>query len=197
MSFTRLYSDSCAYKHQLNESIGPGEYMLDRNNICEPCFVPSPFVNVQRAGAAVCSRNLIDVDSELLGITRRASDCPGKKYLPQEKPFCNAMPLKDCNFLDSEPTKLSNPPCTLRSRGWNRWEWLCKNPQDNIDIPFDRNINNRLIVKDNHRPCLPKPIDQSQALPRPGAKMEKHVFCGGMADVHPVNYRTCKELSQY
>ena len=32
-------------------------------------------------------------------------------------------------------------------------------------IPFDHNINNRIIVKDNHRPIIPKPLDQTSALP--------------------------------
>ena len=36
-----------------------------------------------------------------------------------------------------------------------------------MNYEFDFNINNRLIVKDNHRPCVPRPIDQSPALPPP------------------------------
>ena len=43
--------------------------------------------------------------------------------------------FQDCH-LNSEPTKLSNPPCNLRGTGWNRWEWLCQNPQDKVEIPL-------------------------------------------------------------
>jgi len=32
-------------------------------------------------------------------------------------------------------------------------------------MPFDHNINNRLVVKDNHRPCIPNPIDVNLSLP--------------------------------
>jgi hypothetical protein len=32
-------------------------------------------------------------------------------------------------------------------------------------MPFDWNINNRLVVKDNHRPCVPTPQDQRDSLP--------------------------------
>lgn len=196
MSFNRLNFDTCAYNHQLNESIGPGEYMLDRNNFCEPCFVPSPTVNVQRFGAAICNKSLIDVDSELLGITRKASDCPGKQYLPQEKPFCQTRLTNECNELDAEHTRLSNPPCTLRCRGWNRWEWLCQDPQDRVIMPFDTNINNRLIVKDNHRACIPKPLDQSLSLPT-ATRQEKNLFCGIESEQHPIAMRTCNELKKY
>lgn len=197
MSFDRLKYDSCAYRHQLNESIGPGEYQLDTNNMCEPCFMVSPSVNVGRFGAALCDRNLIDVDSEMIGITRRASLCPSQKYLPQAEPFCKTKPLKDCNGLDSEPTKLSNPPCTLRSRGWNRFEpWLCKNPQDLVEVPFDWNINNRLVVKDSHRPCLPKPLDPTLALPSE-REQHKDLYCGIPQDVHPHSYASCEKLRQF
>ena len=33
-------------------------------------------------------------------------------------------------------------------------------------MPFDHNINNRLVAKDNHRPCIPKPIDVNHSLPQ-------------------------------
>ena len=53
----------------------------------------------------------------------------------------------------------------MRELGINRWEWLCLDPQERVLIPFDHNINNRIIVKDNHRPIIPKPLDQTVALP--------------------------------
>ena len=69
-------------------------------------------------------------------------------------------------FIGSEDTRLSNPACNLRGTGWNRWEWLCLDPQERVLMPFDYNINNRLVVKDNHRPCIPKPIDVTPSLPK-------------------------------
>ena len=73
--------------------------------------------------------------------------------------------FKDCDIPSRENTRLSNPPATLRGTGWNRWEWLCENPQKRSLVPFDYNINNRLVTKDNHRPLVPNPIDQSVFLP--------------------------------
>ena len=34
-------------------------------------------------------------------------------------------------------------------------------------VPFDFNISDRTLAKDNHRPCIPKPMDQHAALPKP------------------------------
>lgn len=178
MSFSRSRYESCAYKHRLNESVGPGEYALATPQVCDPCFVPSPAIHVGGSGASVCGKELIDVDSELLGLTRKASQCPGNKYIPSDKEFCKKRTLRECNDLDPENTRLSNPPCTLRGRGWNRWEWLCQNPQDKVEMPFDWNISNRTIVKDSHRPCIPRPLDQTLALPPQSAEQHVPVFCG-------------------
>jgi len=65
----------------------------------------------------------------------------------------------------TEDTRLSNPPCTLRSTGWNRWEWLCWNPQDRAEIPFQWNTSYRTVVKDNHTPIIEEPLDQSALMP--------------------------------
>lgn len=169
MSHTRLQYDDCAYRHELKESVGPGEYLLATPRVdCEyNCFFPSPGIALGRNGAAVCEKELIDVDSELMGISRKATLCPTNKYLPMDKPFCPARKLKDCSALSPEDTRISNGPCTLRGipNGFNRWEWLCKNPQEKALVPFDFNINNRIIVKDAHRPCIPNLMDQSAALP--------------------------------
>lgn len=165
MSFTRLDFDDCTYKHVLRESIGPGDYHLSTpRNYCNGCFFPSPDVILGRFGGGTCD-NVIDVDSELLGITRKSTKCPSEKYIPSATEFCQTKMPQDCFGLTREDTKISNPPCTLRGTGWNRWEWLCTNPQEKALMSFDYNINNRLIVKDNHRPCIPKPVDQSVSLP--------------------------------
>jgi hypothetical protein len=170
MSFCKARYDDDTYKTKLNESIGPGNYMLDRLAPCDNCVYfggGGPILNGH--GGGVCDKELIDDDSELMGITRKYSQCPADKYLPKKEPFCkvNLTGLKECDFLIPEPTLISNPKCTGHETTVNRWEWLCKNPQDNALISFDWNINNRLVVKDNHRPLVERPIDQSGALPPP------------------------------
>jgi len=172
MAFTKCCYDENTFKTKLNESIGPGLYSLERLAPCNPCGNSlyaggGPILNGY--GDAICDKELIDVDSELLNITRKLSDCPADKYIPKKEPFCKvkfpASNGKNCNFLLTEPTLISNPKCTGREVGVNRFEWLCKDPQSNSLITFDWNINNRLITKINHRPLIERPLDQSPALP--------------------------------
>jgi len=168
MSYNRLNYDDDTYKTNLLSSISPGLYMLDPvGNMCQPCTTYSTNLNSSYNPDGKCD-NIIDVDSELLGIKRHRSKCPAKNYLPSAKPFCTPNIVnKECeDFLRPEYTKVSLPPCIgAREVGINRYQWLCKNPQDKALVPFDYQINNRLIVKDNHRPLINAPIDPSASLP--------------------------------
>lgn len=170
MSFCRLNWDNCTYKQDLKQSIGTADYMFGTPRVeCHACFSTDPSIRMSSVvpistGISTCS-NQIDVDSELKLITRPATNCPTGKYVPKETPFCKLNNFPDCQALPREDTRLSNPACTLRCNGINRWEWLCKNPQDNSLVPFDYNISNRIVVKDNHRPCIQEPINQAAALP--------------------------------
>jgi hypothetical protein len=173
MSFNNLNYDTCSYKQVLSESVGPGEYQLATPFIsCEDCFSNDPQLIIQRSGASVAKNSpMIDIDSELMNINRKLSNCSSNDFVPKfnEKGDIDnsieSIHFKDCNMPTRENTRLSNPASTLRGTGWNRFEWLCENPQDRSLIPFDFNINNRLVTKDNHRPLLPKLIDQSNILP--------------------------------
>ena len=172
MSFNRLNYDNGAYAQELNQSVGPGHYKLKEPKIsCKPCYPHPPSVRLQKQGVSTDKNNLlIDIDSELLGLKKRHSKDPSKKYIATDankglRRSDNNLQHWDNCFIPEEHTRLSNPSCNLRGTGINRWEWLCLNPQDRIEVPFDYNISNRTLVKDNHRPCIPTPINQELVLP--------------------------------
>lgn len=192
MSFNRNKYDMCSYKYQLAESAGSGIYQLTRpNNVCEPCLPNDPRIVAQTQGVSISKNtSLIDIDSELIGIGRNLSDCPDRKYIPNQTSSFNCgaqtgttkngcsktdklcidntqvLNFGDC-FTPTEDTRLSNPPSTLRGTGWNRWEWLPADPQDRVTEPFDFQINTKILSKDNHRPCVPSPLSQESTFPTP------------------------------
>lgn len=182
MSLASLGYDGCSYAESLRMSIGGGVYQLNRpandNNTCGKDIPNDPFLRWQSWGPGFCAPGAtVDVGSELLGLPYRNSSCSGDKYLPgrYQPPaygYC-AAPGGDGEgqrcATPVETTRLSNPPCTLRGTGWNRWEWLCYDPQDRAIVPFDWNVSYRTVAKDNHKPCLPTPMDQTACLPRPTA----------------------------
>lgn len=139
--------------------------------------------------------SLIDTDSELKLLNYRATKAPQFKYRPDGKqssdktgypgpeaggiqselmdqdkyrdasdkwhfPECN-------NQLRTEYTRVTNPICDLKGTGVNRFQPLCLDPQhpSRWEHPSEIGINYRMIAKDNHRPCIPKPMCQSGVLP--------------------------------
>ena len=208
MSFNRLDYDTCAYKQELSESIGPGEYQLATPNIsCEDCFTRDPQLIIQRAGASVAKHMpMIDVDSELMNITRKLSNCSSDEFIPkfnQKGEIDNNVEMhdfKDCGIPTRENTRLSNPSCNLRGTGWNRWEWLCNNPQERALMPFDTNVSNRLVVKDNHRPVIPKLIDQNPILPKPNdTPIQVNIAMAPAVPIDPVqqSFTTADQVRQF
>ena len=175
-------------------SNGPGAWILSEPVIAAT-YPVAPEIRLQGTGNSV-GCDLIDEDSELLNITRKYSRCPDSKYMPgkigstvsstgvtnqrslqkvnlltqeSEQGSCGQKPrisFPDCN-LTTENTRLTTPLCTAQEQGYNRWDFLFFNPQENVSISFDHNINNDLLVKDNHRPCIPVPLDQSACFPHP------------------------------
>ena len=151
-------------------STAPGRYMLSEPpQYCNACYVPDPSIRMQKWGASLNSQYIkTDVESDLLNLNRPTTKTISDQYNPTTN-VINASAntkTKDCQFQQTY-SRLIDPPCTLRSTGWNRWEWLCQNPQEGIMLPFDNLVTTRLSAKDSFRPCIPTPISPAGALPVP------------------------------
>lgn len=174
-ALTSLQYDYGAYRASIAQSVGPAHYMLApfANPNCQNCLEADPRIAVGKSGAALCSKlGVVDVESDLHNLTRPATLSPDGLYRGDGGPpiVCDGLPPRpDCKGVPTVDTRLVNPPCTLRGTGWNRWEWLCRNPQDNALMPFDAFVDTSLVIKDNHRPTLACPLDPSLALP-PGCR---------------------------
>ena len=164
MSFNRLNYDMCQYKQSINESTAPGNYMLATpSTSCEYKYPKPASIRLQKAGNSINrSMPLIDIDSKLKNRNIPASKCTLESFTDLSN---NLTHWPDC-FPDTLESRTSNPASNLRGTGFDRWEYLCFNPQTKATIPFANNVSNRIITKDNHKPCLPKLIDNSKSLPK-------------------------------
>lgn len=159
--------------------------------------------------------SLVDTDSELKLLNYRASKSPQHQYHPTtlggnscktgypgpeaggiqfevlDQDKCRNPSDKwhfpECGKLRTEYTRVSHPTCDLKGTGVNRFQPICLDPQhpSRWEHPSEIGVNYRMVVKDNHRPCIPKPIDQTLALPKSQADAIKagsaHVGPGGTA----------------
>jgi hypothetical protein len=207
MSFTNLKYDTSTNKVDLRESTDLLKYHFNTPQQCEECFLNDPNLIMQRAGNSVDVQNpMIDIDSELMGITRKATNDPYKKFIPtldkEGNPTDNSVKINfdDCKMPKVESTRLSNPAENLRGTGWNRWEWLCHDPQSKLEMPFSWNTNTKLLAKDQHRPYVPNVIDNSSVLPKPNNKplIEDDIQSVDVVPTEPVSvqWRSLKDINK-
>ena len=86
MSSNRLKYDKCAYEKSLQQSTSQIDYLLYNGKYenCAKCRIE--FGLVGGNGVSLFSGNLVDLESDLRGQTRIASQCPNTMYKPSEVP---------------------------------------------------------------------------------------------------------------
>lgn len=122
MSSNRLIYDTCAYKTNLKQSVGPLAYQLNplRYENCNKCRIELGTVG----GTAVShiKGNLVDLETDLKGITRKTSLCPSKKYqspcptgdINNCHPKSINIPASSCNEARNINTELVHlPSCQM------------------------------------------------------------------------------------
>jgi hypothetical protein len=169
-NWTRNRADDCHLEDDVRITTGPGRYVTEAPNAyCNASFAPEPTVRQQRWGASqVETYTKTDVESDLFNINRTTTKAVCGQYDPNDNRMNGAgkRAIKEASFPQTH-ARLNDPPCTLRGTGWNRWEWLCQNPQEGVMMPFDWYVPGRLLHKDAHRPCIPTPLSPAPVLPAP------------------------------
>lgn len=205
-SFERQKYDTATYQKSLQESVGPMLYRLNPISTvrCDPCRPAQPGL-IGRSGVSIThQRPLVDVESDLLQLHNKNSKAPSQNFQPtcpdcgecMDGYPCGGGVVAGCDNcqkklnhlpacgLFTDATRISNPICTARGVGINRFQPMCLNPQDEQRWlhPSEVGISYRNVVKDNHVPCIPKPMDQSAFQPKgrgPVGCVKKSVtFCG-------------------
>jgi hypothetical protein len=162
MALTRYNYDECRTKKLLQESTGPGRYMLNKpgnvDSSGKPCFYNDPYIRMQQWGANL-AENPIDIWSELDGRTRRKTKYCNKNEFPNvgkiEKPIMTKIfgeKVKECDVY-TQQSRASHPAWQYRHLEQTRWEYPLLNPQENVCKTFQNNIDTRLVERDNFRPC--------------------------------------------
>ena len=134
MSSNRLMYDSCEYQTRLNESSNTLNYTLNplRNENCNKCRME--LGTIGGTNVSHIRGNLVDLETDLKGITRKASLCPTQKFVSAcaKGNMANCQPeniviygencgqsrvidttplhLKSCNMIRYEPTPMPPKP---------------------------------------------------------------------------------------
>jgi hypothetical protein len=132
-----------------------GRYALNPPAMnCPTTFPANATIRLQKSGDAwVKGQWRTDVESDLRGINRFGNRvrCDEEQYNPKTNFFTN-QPLDNAKdeVVPLTFARLVDPPCTLRTTGWNRWQPLFHNPQETFETPFDWFIPSRDIDKEKY-----------------------------------------------
>jgi len=156
MSFTRFHDDPCRIKKQLQESTGPGRYMINKPGWgSKPCFMNDPYIRMEQWGANLRT-NTTNLESDLMGLSRKLThDCNENNFMTNEVKsdkieYDNCIPF-------TEQSRATNPAWQYRDLEQVNWSILPLDPQENTCIPFQNNLNTRMLEKDYYlgkSPCV-------------------------------------------
>ena len=167
MSFTRFNYDECRTEKLLQESTGPGRYILNTPGWGEnPQFFNDPQIRMQKWGGNlrhVPDGGAIDIDSDLMGLTRKLSkDIPKKKY--PNKAIVRSQkvtyPINNDTFVDE--SRATHPAWMYKDLEQDHRYYLPLDPQENVMIGFQNNLNTRLLERDSYKPKIPNLLSNSQ-----------------------------------
>ena len=160
MANTRFNYDPCRTIKSNQQSTGPGRYILNvPGNGDKPCYIEDPQIIIQKWGANL-QTNSINVESELWGINKQiGKDCLGKdeytKYIvPSDK-----IQYPSCRQLYTEQSRTILPAWTFRDLEQVDWYYPPLNPQENTCIPFETNLNTRILEKDYFQGIQHPPVN--------------------------------------
>jgi len=160
MANTRFFYDPCRVEKRLQESTGPGRWILDvPGNGPRPDYVADPQIRIQGWGANLMTHS-IDLDSELRGVNRPLShDCLGRDQYTNCRFVTpsQAVSYPVNTSLTTEQSRVIMPAWTARDLEQVDWYYPPLNPQENTCMPFLNNLSTRILEKDNFvqkMPCL-------------------------------------------
>jgi len=154
-ALTRLRNDPF---HQVDDmritSYAARYYLNPPAKNCPTTFPTNATTRIQYSGASwVEGEWKTDVESDLKGISRLGTKirCDGVQYQPDTNPMNNkGMVNAQDENMPQTFARLVDPPCTLRTTGWNRWQPLFHNPQETFETPFDFFIPSRDADKEKY-----------------------------------------------
>lgn len=159
MSFTRFHDDATRINKQ-NEMMSYAiRYQLNRpGNGLDLPLQEDPNIRLQYWGANMRD-NGINIESDLRGMTRKLNrDLVNVNDYSKHSASSYAY-----NYSTAQPfveeSRASHPAWMYKDLEHSRWETPFLNPLNGIEPEFARNINTRIIEKDNFVPILPNPMN--------------------------------------
>lgn len=113
MAFNSLKYDSCAYANQLNTDVSLYKYYMDNNKYvnCNKCRMVKGIVGGN--DVSIVAGDMVLLESDLRGATRKASLCPDNQYIPNCSNKINIAPTINQSGGTINTNLLHLPECQM------------------------------------------------------------------------------------
>lgn len=151
MAFTRFNYDKSRTLKQLQQSTGPGRWMIDvPGNGNNPCFIEDPQIRPQKWGGNLMTES-IQLEDELRGLNRKNNkdDVNLNNFMTHKG---NSQPIysDNCNAVFTDESRASHPAWMYRDLEHNNFDVLHYDPQLHSHMSFRNNVSSRIVEKDNY-----------------------------------------------
>ena len=193
MAFTRFKYDDCRTKKELQQSTDGGRWVMNvPGNGANPCYIEDPQIILQKWGANLRT-NTINLESELRGTNRRLSrDCLGKDDYKKNEVSSESIKYPSCNNLFTNQSRATNPAWMYRDLEQVAWEYPPIDPQLNTCIPFQNNLNTRILEKDFFTPKRDCVVNETKNYLPASFVLIKGNYVGGPVTCQETN--SCQSL---
>ena len=194
MSSNRLMYDSCAYEKSLQQSTSPLNYALYTGKYENTAKCRIEFGLVGGNGVSQYSGNLVDLESDLRGVNRHLSrDCLGKDEYQKYNVPNQAIQYPTCTQLTTEQSRATNPAWWYRDLEQNNFEYPPLNPQANVCIPFQSNLNTRILEKDYFTPKRDCVLEETKNMLPTSYNLIRGNYVGGPTSCTQTN--SCQNIN--
>ena len=148
MSFTRINDEPCRIEKNLQQSTGTGRYMLNVPGTgVTPYFIEDSYIRMEKWGSNLMT-NSINLESDLRGLTRKnnrdninLNNFKSKSAKGNKKNYPNKISF-------TEQSRTTHPAWITKDLEQVNWWDLHLDPQKNTCLPFQNNLNTRILEKD-------------------------------------------------
>ena len=158
MAFTRYNYDKCRTKKFLQQSTDPGRYVLNTPGWGnKPLLFNDPQIRHMGWSAnlqSVSNGHPIDIESQLKNVDKKLQRY-GRHYKVAKPLKTTPLPVSTNSKPITFQSRVTHPVFLYRDLQQDHSIPLHLNPQENVCLTFQNNLNTRILEKDSHVPIIP------------------------------------------
>ena len=157
MSFTRFHDDPCRIVKENLETTAQNDYIFNvpgNTRSTNLPFYEDPQIRLQRSGVTL-HNNMVNVESMLrnIHVPLNRDRMDKNEYKKNSKLLKHSPYQKPQNVSKTivSESRTTHPAWEIRADQQHRSDYVFEDPQSNVFLPFNANLNTNLLEKDYYK----------------------------------------------